>query len=563
MPRTLPATIRDSAAAVELPLDAMAAYPGATAVIGADGEFYNASGAAASLVERLHESGCWSDVVAATTHAVRTGAAAVELFEPPGAHGPIEATLLPILGTSRVLALFRPVGFEQLLRQRLIESRQRYKDLVDLAGDFSWETDRDGRFSFISPDGALDWAAQDMIGRHATEFLIEATAEDEGAAFAARRPVRDAELRFRRADGADEWLSIRAMPLLDADGAWCGARGLCRKVTDERRREGDAAQGLLHDRLAAHLVRTTGAEADPEQALRAALSATGLAIAAVGGLVLRSGSAGESFLAAHWGDPADVAIVGAARGLLVSQGGRALARDDGHMLAAVTRFNEATNGVVALWRPPGLTPFASEDRAALATTCELLGSVIEQQTRHERAMALSRTDPLTGLLNRRGFAEEVSRRVARLARSPAPACLAFIDLDNFKLVNDARGHDAGDAALLELCRILHENSRSGDLIARLGGDEFVMWLDGVGEAAATRRGEAIVAACRRLADLTGAPARPLGVSVGLAIYDPDRPETADALLARADGAMYAAKRRGGGALSHAAPAAAGGTGAAA
>ena len=102
--------------------------------------------------------------------------------------------------------------------------------------------------------------------------------------------------------------------------------------------------------------------------------------------------------------------------------------------------------------------------------------------------------------------------------------------------------------------ILHDNSRSGDLIARLGGDEFVMWLEGVPEALAERRAEAILEQCRSLVAFSGDPARPLGVSLGLAGYDPDRPEGAEELLARADTAMYRVKRSGGAGVIHAEPA---------
>jgi diguanylate cyclase (GGDEF)-like protein len=156
---------------------------------------------------------------------------------------------------------------------------------------------------------------------------------------------------------------------------------------------------------------------------------------------------------------------------------------------------------------------------------------------------------LTGLLNRRGFSEEVTRRLGRLARAAQPACLIYIDLDNFKLVNDTYGHEAGDAALVALCRILRDSSRPGDVIARLGGDEFALWLDGIGDEAAARRAVALPATFRPLAGLSGDPARPLGVSLGLAVYDPARPESPAALLARADGAMYRVKQHGKGSFA--------------
>jgi diguanylate cyclase (GGDEF)-like protein len=197
-----------------------------------------------------------------------------------------------------------------------------------------------------------------------------------------------------------------------------------------------------------------------------------------------------------------------------------------------------------LWRERELGAFPAEDSAILDAVADAFGVAIALLARHEMTIALARTDPLTGLLNRRGFSEEVTRRMSRLARAAQPACLIYIDLDNFKLVNDTYGHEAGDAALVALCRILRESLRPDDVIARLGGDEFVLWLDGIGGEAAARRAVTLGTACRELAGLSGDPARPLGVSLGLAVYDPARPETPEALLARADGAMYLVKQHG-------------------
>jgi diguanylate cyclase (GGDEF)-like protein/PAS domain S-box-containing protein len=543
MASLLPLLLRRAAPTVELSLDGLAAFPGAVAVVSEAGLAESVTGGAASLIPLLQNAGTWPAVVDAALRTIRGGTAAVEVVEPPGAGGPIEVTLLPLAQGRRALAMFRTVGLEQVLRRRLVESRQRYKDLVEAAADFAWETDAEGRFSFVSPGGVLDWSPHELTGRRPEEFLVEASAEDVAGLFAARRPARDLELRMRRADGGEEWLSLCAMPVLDEEGIWRGARGLGRRTTEDHLRRHEAARGFLHDRLAAHLARSTSLEADPAEAMRAALAATGLAVAAAGGIVLRA-AGGEAIRAAQWGSASDEAFVEAARRLVLGRGEGEVPRPGTRLLTATTRFDGAVNGLVALWRDEAHGPFGAEDGSALAMTASLLGSVIAQQERLERAMALSRTDPLTGLLNRRGFAEEAARRVARMAHAPATACLAYIDLDNFKLVNDTRGHEAGDAALLALKQVLHDHSRSGDLIARLGGDEFAMWLDGVDAPAASVRAEAILEATRRLGSLTGDPERPLGVSIGLVIYRSEKPDTVEALLARADAAMYEVKRNG-------------------
>jgi diguanylate cyclase (GGDEF)-like protein len=545
MLKIVPDTRLDRRTVLELPLAAMAEYPGAVVVTDGHGASWPAGGRLA-LTEMLRANGHWHEVEDAAARAIASGYATVIVLA-DGGDDPIEATLLP-LHQGQALALLRPLDFEKALRRSLIESRQRYKDLVEIASDFTWETDVEGRFSFISPRGALDWTASELVGRPVAEFL----AGGGGAAeippvFRARVTCEDGDVWFRRADGASDCLVIAAVPRVDATGVWLGARGLGRRITEQWQRDRDAAHGHLRDRLVTHLARTIGDETDPLHALAAALSATGLALSASGAAIYRRGDVDDPVVVAQWGVEPSAAVLAVARGVLA--GDPTATGDARHIIACATRFHGAGNGTAVLWREHDLGAFPAEDGAVLDAVADTFGVAIALLARHEMTVALARTDPLTGMLNRRGFSEEVTRRMARLARAGQPACLVYIDLDNFKLVNDTSGHEAGDAALVALCRTLREGSRPSDVVARLGGDEFVLWLDGIDDEAAPRRAMTLSAACRPLAGLTGDPARPLGVSIGLAVYDPARPETPEALLARADAAMYRVKQNGKGSFA--------------
>jgi diguanylate cyclase (GGDEF)-like protein len=531
---------------LELPLASLAEYPGTVVLLDRRGTSWPAGGRLA-MAEMLHANGRWQEVEAAALRAIASGYAAVIVLA-DGGDDPIEATLLP-LQDGQALALLRPLDFERALRRSLIESRQRYKELVEIVSDFTWETDAEGRFSFIAPRGALDWAASELIGRPVAEFLAGAGGAAEiPTVFRARAACEDGDVWLRRADGTSDCLAVAAVPRIDGTGAWLGARGLARRVTERWQRDRDAAHGHLRDRLVTHLARTIGDEIDPLHALAAAVSATGLALSASGAAIYRGGDGNHPIAVAQWGIEPSAEVLAMAR--------RVLARDpaapdggDRHIIACATRFHGAANGAAVLWREPDLGIFPAEDSTILDAAADTFGVAIALLARHETTIALARTDPLTGLLNRRGFSEEVTRRMARLARAGQPACLVYADLDNFKLVNDTYGHEAGDAALVALCRTLRDSARPSDVIARLGGDEFVLWLDGIGDEAAERRVVTLGAACRSLAGLTGDPARPLGVSLGVAVYDPVRPETPEALLARADGAMYRVKQNGKGSFA--------------
>jgi diguanylate cyclase (GGDEF)-like protein len=156
---------------------------------------------------------------------------------------------------------------------------------------------------------------------------------------------------------------------------------------------------------------------------------------------------------------------------------------------------------------------------------------------HASALAAAaRRDPLTGLLNRAGFAE----RLAEICSAGTPVALLYLDLDGFKAINDVHGHAAGDAVLVDVARRLAESVRAGDIAARLGGDEFAALLVGV---ATTDAAGAVVARLEAALDgsLTiGGRDLVVRASSGLAFGAAGRasPET---LLAEADRHMYQSK----------------------
>ncbi|HSV71631.1 MAG TPA: diguanylate cyclase [Methylibium sp.] len=161
----------------------------------------------------------------------------------------------------------------------------------------------------------------------------------------------------------------------------------------------------------------------------------------------------------------------------------------------------------------------------------------------ERLLAdLARLDPLTQLPNRRHFEEQLEQAAARARRSGRPLALVYLDLDGFKEVNDALGHEAGDQLLIEVAHRLRACVRSSDVVSRLGGDEFTVLLEDAGDDADRRR------QCERLVEELSQPHGLAGravvctPSVGLAVYAPGEP--LDELRRRADTAMYQAKHAG-------------------
>ena len=225
--------------------------------------------------------------------------------------------------------------------------------------------------------------------------------------------------------------------------------------------------------------------------------------------------------------------------------GQGIASDGRLVLACPTETRFGAAAALVIWREPGGRVWDADERTLAAATAAIVRVILEHDSIQREMARQARTDPLTGLLNRRAFMDELARRFDRLEVDGLPGALLFIDLDHFKDLNDTRGHDAGDEALRLIGQLLQGVVRPMDLVARLGGDEFALWLDGADELAAAERGEELrTAGPRALVHLITPGVPPVTMSIGIAARWPGRGEDAEMLLERADQAMYAAKRTG-------------------
>ncbi|MEK7704280.1 MAG: diguanylate cyclase, partial [Myxococcota bacterium] len=166
------------------------------------------------------------------------------------------------------------------------------------------------------------------------------------------------------------------------------------------------------------------------------------------------------------------------------------------------------------------------------------------RTRAERAEELASRDGLTGLYNHRMFYTLLHEEMVRAQRFVHPVSLLMIDIDYFKQVNDAYGHQAGDAILKSLSALMVKQSRAVDRVCRYGGEEFVVILAETGAVAATKIAERLRAAVERTPfDRGGGETSSITVSIGVATF-PQDVDSPDGLVEAADVALYAAKQSG-------------------
>lgn len=187
-----------------------------------------------------------------------------------------------------------------------------------------------------------------------------------------------------------------------------------------------------------------------------------------------------------------------------------------------------SNGLYGLWN-------AGVHFGFLLISALLLSAI---RRAHEREASSSRMDSLTGIPNARQFAERATLALAGMRRDAAPLTVAFIDVDDFKLINDTLGHASGDEALRSLAGVMSQRLRSTDLVARLGGDEFAVLLPRTGHEQA----ETVLQDLREAAE-NAWDRWELSVTIGVVTFA-EPPAGPDELLSLSDKLMYRGKSNG-------------------
>jgi diguanylate cyclase (GGDEF)-like protein len=434
------------------------------------------------------------------------------------------------------------------IRDALMESRQRWQNLVGLAADLAFETDAEGRFVFMMPDIVLGWPASTLIGQPA-DCLVGA--DSTGEPFNPFRPA--VELRrhrawLRRADGRLALITVSATPLHGAAGEVIGARGVGVDMTDCDAESSQIAGRLRRGQILHHIVSRVGRETDADSMMDSVLWALIHALGAEGAAVIGMVSPASPIEVLHECGPGASAVLEAAAHLVARptfEPNHAANPDGRKVLAAGCQTRFSANAGLAIWRTADAGPWDREDTILAGSAACVVRMILEYDALQREVMHQARTDPLTGLLNRRAFIEAVHRDIARLDRAAEPGTLMFVDVDSFKPVNDRLGHAMGDQVLIAVADMLRKLVRPNDLIVRLGGDEFAVWLSGADHMTAAERADHLC----RIAPLAFQVMLPdafpkLGVSVGIATRRVGSREPFEDLTRRADMAMYEVKRSG-------------------
>mgnify|MGYP003624345161 CR=1 FL=1 len=457
--------------------------------------------------------------------------------------------------TPQVLLFGKDTTVEQHLTKALVQSRQMFKDLVSCSTDFAWETDNKGRFKYVSPNGILGYTAYELNDKRAADLIV-----GEGGLnpFDTLDAIHDVEIWLQRSDASFACVQVSANPIIDNNSTWQGARGVCRDITEMREREASLRRIRKSEQVLKKIISTIRDEIDPSKILqttaKAALDGITAKSCYIASLQKNKDGLFESTLKAYSDEKIDKGFFKKlnSRALSISENSSANLPspyfeeiiEDHLVLIGFSKHHNEINGVIFIVIDENKKSWHKDEKTLFMGVSSHLGIAFEQIKNYEKLELLSSTDELSKLLNRRAFTENVEKRLLIQGRSKQSCALLFIDLDNFKQVNDTFGHATGDNVLRKVSDILNRNVRTADYCSRLGGDEFAVWLENIDEKSALRQANRILEGVEEIKEIADNPDHPLSLSIGIAVSAPNSILSLDALMERADKALYQVKKNG-------------------
>jgi diguanylate cyclase (GGDEF)-like protein/PAS domain S-box-containing protein len=413
--------------------------------------------------------------------------------------------------------------------------------------------------------------------RHIHPQDRDAAVAEYAQAIAQGRPF-DFDYRMVRPDGRVVWIRDRGFVQRDANGTPLLVQGIlfdvtARKLAEQGRDRQAAYMSVLHETAVSAIQRQ-----DEVDLLRTIVQRAASLAGTKDGYVYLLGAGNRLEVKAGIGMFVEWLGFGlgsgeGVAGRVVESGEPLLIRDYdawpgrseayptgrlGQVVGVPLRSGERIIGVIGLSHPPDGSAFSDEAVALLSKFAEIASLSLENTRLHAAAQAelrqreraeeslqfLAFHDALTGLPNRSLFEELLSVAVARARRSQLAVAVVYMDLDNFKLVNDSLGHAAGDGLLIEAAGRMRLTVREADVVARQGGDEFLVLLADLPPDSAATAAEQVT---KRIEEVLSRPFVSGGIefytsaSIGISLF-PANADDGPTLLRYADAAMYASKR---------------------
>lgn len=430
----------------------------------------------------------------------------------------------------------------------IAEREAAYRLLADNATDVILRSSMRGGIEWVSPSVTemLGWHPGQVVGRTVGSLMhpddLDRVRADQKAIIAQGGTEGRVTVRFATADGGWRWMSDHGRAILDDAGQFVGGIDSLRDVEAEHR----AAEALAE--------REQRALAASERAEQAERELRGVVDSLFDPWVLLTAvrDADGRIVDLMYADANDAACRDnhLSRDELIGRTILSLLPEHGTsaLFEQYARVVE-TGEPLALDDEAFTSPFDGVQRR-FDNRAVRVGDgisftwrdVTERYALRQQLLEQADNDQLTGVANRRRLSRRMTELLGHAPRTGARLAVLYVDLDHFKDINDLHGHAAGDVVLTAVASAIRGAVREQDLVARLGGDEFVVLLDGVrGLDDASVVAEKVLAAVRMPMEIGGATVTPRA-SIGIALLEPGEDE--DAVIARADAALYEAKDSG-------------------
>lgn len=426
-------------------------------------------------------------------------------------------------------AIVRDITERKRMEEALRRSEEKYRNILENIDDGYYEIDLAGNFTLVNDEISrhLLYTREELIGmngrRYMDEETFQALTRHYLELYRTGKRIQKYAFEIIRKDGTRGFSEISVALIRDDRGNPIGFRGISRDVTERRQMEERIRQSEERYRTIIEQIEDGYFETD----LRGHLTFVNEAECR------NLGYSREEIIGMNhhqYADEKNAALLfnlfyGVYKtGIPVRAQAIELIKKDG-----ARHFDEISVALIrnAKGEPTGFRGIARD--------------ITERKQLEEKLRVISITDELTGLYNRRGFIafSEQHRKIA--VRTRQAMLLFFADLDKLKEINDTFGHQEGDRALVEVAEILKSAFRESDVIGRIGGDEFAVLVTNATAAA----GGLLSARVQEILDRRNqgqSRGYPLGLSKGVAPYDPDHPCSLDELMSRADERMYRQKK---------------------